>query len=243
VKAGGRVVKNVAGYDLGKLHIGALGTLGVIVQTTFKVAPLPAATSDIEMTAPMTHVMSITSRFVEDRLAVESIVVENGAGSPDWTLRARFAGSAAAVERSKREAEALPRGSEKISERAATSDGPSPAAPGVLVKISVVPTAVGGICAAMNEEGAHVTAYPTAGIVFAAWADGDAVSLKSLRDLRRAAVESGQGALVLERGPVEMKRALGVWGEPRGDFGLMRRLKDEFDPKRTLSPGRFVGGI
>jgi glycolate oxidase FAD binding subunit len=49
--------------------------------------------------------------------------------------------------------------------------------------------------------------------------------------------------MVLEAAPVELKHAVGVWGEPRGDFALMQRLKQQFDPKQTLNRGRFVGGI
>ena len=50
-------------------------------------------------------------------------------------------------------------------------------------------------------------------------------------------------ALVIERAPSELKRSAGVWGEPRGDFALMQRLKAELDPGRVLNPGRYVGGI
>jgi glycolate oxidase FAD binding subunit len=51
------------------------------------------------------------------------------------------------------------------------------------------------------------------------------------------------GAAVVERAPLDVKRQLDVWGPTGGDFGLMQSLKREFDPKRTLNPGRFVGGI
>jgi glycolate oxidase FAD binding subunit len=51
------------------------------------------------------------------------------------------------------------------------------------------------------------------------------------------------GALILERAPLELKRTAGVWGEPRAGFALMQRLKQQFDPARTLNPGRYVGGI
>jgi glycolate oxidase FAD binding subunit len=85
-----------------------------------------------------------------------------------------------------------------------------------------------------------VYAYPGVGAVQGSWAkapDADVVAA-----LRRRAVEAG-GALVLAKAPVELKRAAGVWGEPRGDFTLMQRLKQQFDPARTLNRGRFVGGI
>jgi glycolate oxidase FAD binding subunit len=49
--------------------------------------------------------------------------------------------------------------------------------------------------------------------------------------------------LVLEQAPLELKRRIDVWGETRGDFALMQRLKQQFDPKSTLNPGRFLGGM
>jgi glycolate oxidase FAD binding subunit len=67
-------------------------------------------------------------------------------------------------------------------------------------------------------------------------------SFNLLTELRKACVDAG-GAMVLQRAPIPLKRRLGVWGEPRGDFALMRAIKDELDPKRLLNPGRFVGDI
>lgn len=243
VKAGGRVVKNVAGYDLGKLHIGALGTLGVIVQASFKVAPLPAASADVHLDAPLSDVMSITSRLIEARLAVESLVVSKAAGASAWDLHIRFAGSAAAVERSQRELVGLAPNKAESSDVHLGATLTLVQSGTVVLRASVLPTTVTETCLATAAIGAAVVAYPTAGIVYGAWPDAGSVSADALRDLRSHAVESGRGALILERGPVELKRTLGVWGNPRADFALMRHLKDEFDPKRILNPGRYVGGL
>jgi FAD/FMN-containing dehydrogenase len=112
----------------------------------------------------------------------------------------------------------------------------------VLVRCSMLPSYAWSLLEALAPRSASITAYPTAGIIYASWPEG-AVSVEAIRDLRRLCVDEGHGALVLEQAPVELKREAGVWGDTRGDFALMRRLKDELDPKGVLNPGRFVGGI
>jgi glycolate oxidase FAD binding subunit len=64
----------------------------------------------------------------------------------------------------------------------------------------------------------------------------------AVRELRERLAARG-GSLVLVKGPPELKRAVDVWGPPGDAIGLMRRVKERFDPDRRLSPGRFVGGI
>jgi glycolate oxidase FAD binding subunit len=63
-----------------------------------------------------------------------------------------------------------------------------------------------------------------------------------VRTLRQAAVRAG-GSLVLERGPLALKALLDVWGDAGPAVAVMRRLKETFDARGTLNPGRFVGGI
>jgi glycolate oxidase FAD binding subunit len=92
----------------------------------------------------------------------------------------------------------------------------------------------------MASIGASVVAYPLTGTVRGYWAKApSAADLASLRGVSRV----GGGALVIEAAPAELKRQIDVWGEPGADIDLMRRLKQQFDPKGTLSPGRFVGGL
>ena len=237
VKSGGRVVKNVAGYDLAKLQIGALGTLGVITQATFKVSPLPVARSAYEIRGALPEVMSMASRLTDERLAVESLVLlKDGAGS-DWTLVVRMAGGEAAVERSVRELKSLAGSATETGDPAWARRLQESS---VVVRASVLPMSTTALCEAFASAGASVVAYPGVGIVYGTW--DQASPPQAVAALRRSSVEAG-GALVVERAPLEFKRAAGVWGEPRGDFALMRRLKAELDPGRNLNPGRFGGGI
>src|SRR5690606_14188602 len=105
VKSGGRVVKNVAGYDLAKLHIGALGSLGVIAQVSFKVAPLPARRETLAYAGPLAALSDLAFQTRGAGLAGHGIVLEGGEGR--WRLSLRLAGSSAVVERSAREAGVL----------------------------------------------------------------------------------------------------------------------------------------
>ena len=244
VKAGGRVVKNVAGYDLGKLQIGALGTLGVITQASFKLAPLPPVTRHLAVRRDLHDLMSIAGGLAALRLPVTGLVLGNGREAGGWRLDVRFAGGRAAVERSEREFEALARdGALEMAEpnpgawcRAADESVAT-----VSVRCSVLPSQVASLCAALASAGAEVSAYPLAGVVHAAWS-GPGPSAETLQALRRACVTSG-GSLVIDQAPLALRREAGVWGEARGDFELMRALKAQFDPKGILNPGRFLGGI
>jgi glycolate oxidase FAD binding subunit len=66
--------------------------------------------------------------------------------------------------------------------------------------------------------------------------------LNLIREFSSVAVKN-EGHLVVESCPPDIKKRIDVWGEPRGNYEIMRRLKKEIDPKGILNPGRFVGGI
>jgi glycolate oxidase FAD binding subunit len=157
-------------------------------------------------------------------------------GNAGWRLRVRFAGGSAAVARSRSEVEALAQRNALDLIEAASS-----ALSGlVLGRAMLPPTSAEQVCEAMAALGAHVTAYPTIGVVRCAWDE-----LPSAEDLEalRALCATGQGAFVLEQAPFELKRRFDVWGTMGSDLSLMRRLKEQFDPQNILSPGRFVGGL
>jgi len=242
VKSGGRVVKNVAGYDMAKLHIGALGTLGVITQVSFKVAPLPVDEAYIAIDGPLDKLACLADEVIEARLPLLGLVLTRHGSTPDWTLAVRTGGGEAAVERSQHEVS-------RLGAAEALSDTPITASvwrlathlPGDVVVRATVPAAqLRGIASEIEAAGAGICALPGIGVATAAWAMApDAKAVAALR----SRCEAVGGAFILERAPMELKRMLGVWGANPGGFALMQRLKQQFDPSHVLNPGRFVGGI
>jgi len=247
VRAGGRVVKNVAGYDLGKLHIGALGTLGVITRASFKVSPLPEVMRTVETaSADPKALLSIAGEARRRGLALNRLVLSRQSAADEWRLLLRLAGGAAAVESSQHRLDELaaangasfaPADESVWSQLSAFTKQAD-----VVAKAAVMPSVTSAILDRLKSLDAAIVAYPTAGIVYGTW-QASAVAADSLKDLRSLCAQTGRGALVLEKAPTELRVAIDVWAETRGDFSLMRSLKDKFDPAGILNPGRFVGGI
>lgn len=216
VTSGGRVVKNVSGYDMNKLHLGALGSLGVIVAATFKVFPLPHH----EVTLGVEGGLEMARRA--EALPLPPVALEIlGEGR----VLARFGGTEAAVTLVARELGwPAADGSEWARLAQRTSDR--------WARISVVPGELAGILELLPAPGTwQASAH---GVV--QWYDYDPAALPAVR---RAAEASG-GSLVLVNAPVADKEALDAWGERPATLDVMRRLRDAFDPARTISPGRYL---
>jgi len=240
-KGGGRVVKNVAGYDMPKLAVGSLGTLGVIVEATLKVAPLPAAQETLVVHCDSLAAAAALVFAADDRgLALRAVAILDGTTAAFW-----LAGPASAVQRTSRELRQLVSGCEtQHLEGEASHDfwqhlvDAQPEPDGVAIKASLPPAAVAGFVAHCELA---TTAYPTTGLVLA-HVEARAAERVDIDALRRAARGAG-GSLVVTSAPVELKRRIDVWGEPGDALPLMRRLKEQFDPRGTLNPGRYAGGL
>ena len=247
-KGGGKVVKNVAGYDLPKLSVGSLGTLGVIVEATFKVAPVPAAQETFLATYPSLEAAGELLFAADERsLALRELALQTG--SQDEGLAACWlAGPPAAVERTARELADLARGAEtrrlqgEDSERwwSQLSTQRAAAESGVALRASLPPSSVVGFMRRLN---ASSLAYPTTGLVLTQLGAAPVERLvDAIEAARRQATEAG-GSLVVEAAPVAVKERIDVWGDAGDGLALMRRLKQQFDPRGTLNPGRFFGGV
>jgi glycolate oxidase FAD binding subunit len=257
-KSGGRVVKNVTGYDMHKLHIGALGTLGVIVETTFKLAPLPKRETTVTVAC---HSAQDAARLVlgarDEGLAVHAAellapqTAQRVLGEARWVVLTRIAGGEGAVARSLRELSAaaavVGAGVEDRGEEAwdAWAAAFRPAA--LSLRIIVAPSTVADTMAVLDRQfigaTALLSAMVTAGVIRAQLHPTREARAHALLVTASEIAARHDGFAVVDAAPMSLKRQIDVFGPPRPDFAIMRRLKDEFDPRRTLSPGRFMGRL
>ena len=257
-KAGGKVVKNVAGYDLSKLFTGSLGTLGVIAEANFRLHPIreSARTVVVEVddhekiadaTQALTHYSF--SQFVLDALEMRW----DGEGG---VIVALFEGIEPAVEaQASTAAEVLRSHGEMRVLR--EDDGHAfwegfvgrPWETGDMgLKIGAPPadlTAVlGSVLGAAERAGARVrlSGHAGTGVTFAGLSGGEDGLVEVVEEVREIWARRG-GSVVVQEAPLTVKEKLDAWG-PGGDYlGLTRRVKEKFDPGYTMNPGRFLGGI
>ena len=225
-RSGGRVVKNVSGYDLNKLHLGALGTLGVIVEASFKLFPSPLfEASLVRHFDQLETALGEASRALE--LRMPPVALDLIRGESGFTLAARVAGSEAGARRIIGELgwEAAPAGFWE-------EHGHSGAA--TWVRLSVRRDALSAILRALPEK-ARWIAQPGVGV--AHWFDP--ASPSGFLAIR-AAVEAEGGSAVILAAPVEFKREVGAWGAPPPTIDLMRKLRAAFDPGETINQGRYL---
>lgn len=237
--AGGKVVKNVAGYDLGKLYTGAHGSLGVVVSTTWRLHPVPpqrrAVVVELDDAAAAGPLAVRLARSTLTPSAVELLGTAAGPGR----LVVVFESLAESVAAQARAAvELLGGGVESESEP--EGFGRRPGGPqDVVLRCAHLPTALPEVLAAL-PAGTAVTASAVTGVTYAAVPAHQSVQV--LPALRTALAPHDGSAVVLQA-PEAVRDALDHWG-PVGDaLGLMRRVKHRFDPEGRMSPGRFVGGL
>lgn len=247
VRAGSKVVKNVAGYDLAKLFTGSFGTLGIVTELTLKLKPIAKAQRFIVASYPRPADLGpVLPTLLASQAAPTAIELERTGPDGPLQLSVLIEGRPHPVELRSAETASL-LGTAEVSPVAPPGWGelPGPVTLKFTSVLSGVPAVVEGASALAKEQAVETSIAGSAGtgVLFMGLpADVSADVLRPLlEDLRRCCALFG-GHVVVLRAPAALKAAVDVWG-PVNSVELMRRVKGEFDPGRRLAPGRFVGGI
>ncbi|RAY12038.1 FAD-binding oxidoreductase [Actinomadura craniellae] len=235
-RSGGKVVKNVAGYDLGRLFTGSFGTLGLIVAASFRLHPLPAARAYV--TARVDDPHPAVQAVLHSAAVPAAVEIHAPPGGP-YAVGVLVEGVAAGIAaRAEQVARLLGPAAEVGDEPPAWWNRPPAAADDLLLELTLPPAALPGVLAAAGEAGAEVGGSAGTGRLHARLPASAAAAVPELRD-RLAPLDAG---LVVRAAPPGLHAGLDLWG-PVPALRLMRRVKDQFDPGHRMSPGRFAGGI
>jgi glycolate oxidase FAD binding subunit len=286
--SGGKVVKNVAGYDLGKLFTGSYGTLGLIGEAAFRLHPLPEAASFVTVDRPdAASAQAAIAAATESPLTPSAAEIDRPARTGPVRVGILLEGDQDGV------AERAARMTELLDGGAPVSVSPAPpgwwgrgaaAADGTVLRIGFWAAGLARVIGAVDAAAAAVGLDPAvsgsaaAGVIYAAVdgpADPAAVSefVRTLRaaladDPRVSAPAAGSSgpvsgsagfyspadapaltagpvapaSVVIQHAPAAVRATVDLWG-PVPSLGLMRAVKDQFDPAHLMAPGRFVGGI
>ena len=248
-KSGGTVVKNVAGYDFGKLLLGSYGTLGLVTEVVVRLHPLPAARRVVTVrTSDATAAFAAAAAVTGSQLVPSAVEVDQQ-GTDPGTVTVLLEGIEAGVDRRAEAATGLLKAYGHVD---VTTDLPADFADlpfdegGTGLKVTSSMTGVADVLStarALSERTPMRVRGSAAGVLHVGVPGGTepAQVAAAVARLRATAAGSG-GTVTVLTAPPEVRDVVDVWGPVPG-IDLMRRLKDEMDPGHRLAPGRFVGGI
>ncbi len=262
IKAGGKVVKNVAGYDMCKLFVGSLGTLGIITEVTVKMAPIPETSATIVALGPLPHGLRLVDELFQSTLLPAGIAVLStevvracGVSSQDPAVAVWAEGFEEAVDRHVRDVRAMAARNgltvEVLREQPqqalwdrvrdfGAEDGR------VVFRVTVPLGTVAEVVTTIDRWSttARTPRYLAHAGTGTAWLSLDADWSGAAWFPRLTTLARGHGGhAVMAAAPPVLKEGIDVWGPAPSSLALMREIKRQFDPQAILNPGRFVAGL
>jgi glycolate oxidase FAD binding subunit len=265
LKGGGRVVKNVAGYDFPKLLSGSMGTLGIISQLTFKVRPRPESTAlawvrlpDADALGQLLDRLNLSATRptcieVCNRHRAEEVGLPAGLQSASFVAAIGFDESAKAVDwQCEKIAAELPDTAELdiLKDAAALpiwkalTEGHTglDSAAAVVARVVTRPGRLAAFLGGLDSSAWSVQAHGGQGIAMLKAVDAISVDrARAFAELCETAVSPWGGSVIWPNLPDDWKPGFPIWGRHRPDQDLMAGIKLALDPKRILNPGRFLG--
>jgi glycolate oxidase FAD binding subunit len=251
IKGGGKVVKNVAGYDMSKLFVGSLGTLGILLEATVRVAPSCESAATFVVEASLAQAEELAREITGSVLLPAAVFTRGSWAQSVWQLGIQCEGFEATVERQLKELDTMAdRAGVRTQKLAGEAHGAFwnelrdfPLAHGSAIYRVTLPRATifRFLEASRDWNSSEVVCDAASGTIWMKFAAGRAAIQ------RFTAIESlarqQRGHAILFAAPPTLKTGVDIWGTSPASLSIMRQIKHQFDPEGLLNPGRFVGGL
>lgn len=264
VKSGGKVVKNVAGYDMCKLFTGSLGTLGVITEVTLRMAPVPERSASVLASGTIAQALKLVEQIEASALLPSAVTLVNARAAvqltaesgirkqgSDYLVLVWVEGFSEAVERHLNDLRTMAKAAGMSAEALEDSQHQtlwksicdfSSIVSSPLYKLTLPLGAIGGAISTIDgwSPTPQIVAHMGAGTL---WVASDVDDVAGWFARLSALATSNRGHAIVAAAPPHVKEVVDVWGPPPPSLSVMAEIKRQFDPAGILNPGRFVGRL
>jgi glycolate oxidase FAD binding subunit len=246
VRCGGRVVKNVTGYDLNKLYTGSFGSLGVIESAWLRLRAAPERSASCEIRGTQVEKVCRSAIAAARRESGRAAAITSD-GAEGWKVVVELAGDAPTVERDLawlREEHCASDATEEAIGQICDLQAEVPAPFGLRFRVGALASRLEPTIVELRACGASLLAYPGLQLVYASFAL-DALpaerEVEAIFSNVKSVARSAGGGYVCEAAPTSAKAGRDMFGDLGASGSIVRELKRRFDPTGVLNPGRFAG--